>query len=62
MSQDEVKLNNELVEDVSDAEELQDELVEDEQVQDEDILEAKAKTEAEEDEGMKKTDNGPGLK
>ena len=48
MSLDEVKLNNELVEDVSDAEELQDELVEDEQVQDEDILEAKAKKEAEE--------------
>ena len=46
MSVDEVKLNNELVEDVSDAEELQDELVEDEQVQDEDILEAKAKKEA----------------
>lgn len=46
MSVDEVKLNNELVEDVSDAEELQDELVEDEQVQDEDILEAKAKNEA----------------
>jgi len=46
MSIDEVKLNNELVEDVSDAEELQeDELVEDEQVQDEDILEAKAKNE-----------------
>ena len=45
MSVDEVKLNNELVEDVSDAEELQDELVEDEQVQDEDILEAKAKNE-----------------
>jgi len=49
MSVDEVKLNNELVEDVSDAEELQDELVEDEQVQDEDILEAKAKKEAEHD-------------
>ena len=46
MSVDEVKLDNELVEDVSDAEELQDELVEDEQVQDEDILEAKAKNEA----------------
>ena len=46
MSVDEVKLDNELVEDVSDAEELQEEeLVEDEQVQDEDILEAKAKNE-----------------
>ena len=46
MSLDEVKLNNELVEDVSDAEELaEEELVEDEQVQDEDILEAKAKNE-----------------
>jgi len=49
MSQDEVKLNNELVEDISDAEELSEELVEDTQVEDEDILEAKAKTEAEHD-------------